>query len=75
LATAGVHRELDMMDEQYTEHEVRLRVFEERFQVLEEKFARGIEGVNTKLNVIIGVWGALFTSAIIPVLLHHYNLS
>lgn len=64
-----------MLDEQFTEHEVKLRVFDEKFNVLEEKFSRGLEQLNSKLNIIIAVWGALFTSAVIPVILHHYNLS
>ena len=63
-----------MTDDQYTEHEVKLRVFEDRFNVIEEKFTRALEQLNSKFNIIIGIWGALFTSAIIPVILHHYNL-
>lgn len=63
------------MDEHYTEHEVKLRVFDDKFTMLEEKFNRRMDVLNSKINIIIGIWGALFTSAIIPVLLHHYNLS
>ena len=63
------------MDENYAEHEVKLRVFDDKFTMLEEKFNRRMDTLNSKINIIIGIWGALFTSAIIPVLLHHYNLS
>ena len=63
------------MDEYYAEHEVKLRVFDDKFNMLEEKFNRRMDTLNSKINIIIGIWGALFTSAIIPVLLHHYNLS
>ena len=63
------------MDDHYAEHEVKLRVFDDKFTMLEEKFNRRMDTLNSKINIIIGIWGALFTSAIIPVLLHHYNLS
>jgi hypothetical protein len=63
------------MDDNYTEHEIKLRVFDDKFTVLEEKFNRRMDSLNSKINIMIGIWGALFTSAIIPVLLHHYNLS
>ncbi len=63
------------MDDNYAEHEVKLRVFDDKFTMLEEKFNRRMDTLNSKINIIIGIWGALFTSAIIPVLLHHYNLS
>lgn len=63
------------MDENYAEHEVKLRVFDDKFSMLEEKFNRRMDTLNAKINIMIGIWGALFTSAIIPVLLHHYNLS
>jgi hypothetical protein len=63
------------MDDTYAEHEIKLRVFDDKFNILEEKFNRRMDGLNSKINIMIGIWGALFTSAIIPVLLHHYNLS
>lgn len=56
-----------MNQEQYIEHEVQLRVHNERFKFLEDS----IININQKINWLIGV---IVGVMIIPIVLHHYGL-
>lgn len=66
-------------DEQYIEHEVQLRVHDEKFKVQEKmfdaKFAmleKQFGRLESKLNWIVAV---LVTSYFIPVVLHYFKLA
>jgi len=50
-----------MKDEQYIEHELNLRVHDEKFTILEEK-------MNWTMALVVGGW-------IVPIILHFLKLS
>ena len=56
-----------MNQEQYIEHEVKIRIHDHK-----------IDNLNKKLNWMIGLsistMGLILSSIIIPIILHHYNL-
>lgn len=56
-----------MNQEQYIEHEVKLRVNDHRFKSTERELSR----LNNKLNFIIIT---MVTSVLLPVILHHYRM-
>jgi hypothetical protein len=56
-----------MTEEQYIEHEVKLRVNDARFNGIEKEMA----SLNQKLNFIIIT---VITGVLMPVVLHHFNL-
>lgn len=74
-----------MLDEQYIEHEVQLRLHSERFKFIDEKseisfkaidnrmnsFELRLDHMDNKLNVIIGLFLGSF---LLPIILHHYHL-
>ena len=64
--------------EQYIEHEVKLRVHDERFKITQEinddKF-KSIHQMMAQLKqIMIGVTVFFIGSIIIPVILHHYGM-
>ena len=59
-----------MNQEQYIEHEVKLRVHDERFRMMELLYKQ----LNKKLDIIMGACGAIFTVILIPILLHGLKL-
>ena len=58
---------LSKSEENYIEHEVQLRVHEEKFKVIEKRF----DHLDNKLNLIIGI---VLGSVVIPVVLHLFGL-
>lgn len=56
-----------MIDEQYIEHEVKLRLNDELYKIMRTDFNR----LNNKLNFIIATG---ITSILIPLILHHYQM-
>ena len=54
-------------EEIYIEHEVQLRVHDEKFTLLEKR----LDKIDHKVNFIIGV---ALSAIIIPVALHYFNL-
>lgn len=56
-----------MTNEQYIEHEVKLRVMDARFMALE----KAVNHIDSKLNWIIGIF---ITSIVLPVVLHALKL-
>lgn len=63
-----------MNQEQYIEHEVKLRTHEALFKHIDYKFNKledKVDGINTKFNWVIAL---IISTIIIPVILHKYNL-
>jgi hypothetical protein len=58
---------MSMTQEQYIEHEVKLRVHDERFGVHGERFAK----LEAKLNWIITL---LVSGMLLPIVLHFFKL-
>ncbi len=52
-----------MNQEQYIDHEIRIRMQEKCYKQL-----------NNKLDIIIGTCGAIFTVVLVPILLHGLKL-
>lgn len=52
---------MKMKDEQYIEHEVKLRVHDEKFRILENK-------MNWTMGLVVGGW-------IVPIVLHFLKLA
>jgi len=57
---------LSKSEENYIEHEVQIRVHEEKFKVIEKRF----DQMDNKLNLIIGI---VLGSVVIPVVLHLFG--
>lgn len=53
--------------ENYIDHEVRIRLHDEKFKIMEKKF----DSLDNKLNLIIGI---VLSSVILPAALHLLNL-
>lgn len=56
-----------MTSEQYIEHEVKIRIQEHKFSILEET----IKKLDGKINWLIGI---VLTGIVIPVVLHFFEL-
>jgi len=56
-----------MKEQYYIEHEVKLRVMDERFKSMENV----IKHIDSKFNWVVGVF---IGSVIIPVILHYFKL-
>lgn len=56
-----------MTSEQYIEHEVKIRMQEHKFSILEETMKK----LDGKINWLIGI---VLTGIVIPVVLHFFNL-
>jgi hypothetical protein len=60
--------------EQFIDHEVKLRTHDALFKHIDYKFDKledKVDGINSKFNWIIAL---LISAIIIPVILHRYNL-
>ena len=63
-----------MNQEQYIEHEVKLRTHDALFKHIDYKFDKledKVDGINTKFNWIIAL---IISAIVIPIVLHKYNL-
>lgn len=56
-----------MNQEQYIEHEVKLRVQDERFKAIE----KAVSDINAKFNFVAAF---VIGSILVPIILHHYGL-
>ncbi len=54
---------IESITEQYTDHEVRIRMQELVYKQL-----------NRKMDIIMGAFGALFTVILVPIALHAFKL-
>lgn len=65
---------MNIQQEQYVEHEVRLRVHDALFQHIDYKFdklEKKVDGINSKFNWVIA---SIILSILVPVALHRYGL-
>jgi hypothetical protein len=65
---------MNTQQEQYIEHEVRLRVHDALFQHIDYKFdklEKKVDGINSKFNWVIA---SIVLSILVPVALHRYGL-
>ena len=67
-----------MNQEQYIEHEVKLRVHTEQFKIFDEKYEerfKYLESIVKETRAFTRIiLGTGITAIILPIILHHYNL-